>query len=219
MSARSSKQCLGACFRVRANLGSSIAAVKRELGSFPCLELLSYGSKLSYLVKTGSQDLPGPLLELSDDSIVFLFFFSRPDAAEYGIQLLRFMSMLAYLNPHYSVDPSGLYGYVIEALRNRWSLTALSEADADEVLRMRVVSLSGINASLSRELVSLSGAKASLERKAGILLRFCSEVLEGSGVLKSGGAAGSRLAFSSLGVGRETTEEVLSLLKEERGSL
>lgn len=193
-------------------------AVRRDLCSFPCMVQRSKGVPLVCSIATHPKlrPAPDPVLELSRSHVSLRFFFSRPDRAEYSMQLLSFLSILQYLKRHYSVNFSDLYGYMIEALRNSWSV-ALTEGEVSGGAQdSRIDSLSGINVSLAHELIALSDSKADLEKDFAVYKRLCLEMLEGAGVLRSDGSASNYSHLLSLGVERGTIDAARSLLATKR---
>jgi hypothetical protein len=196
-------------------LDSNLAAVRNALSSFRCLRLHSSGTRLVYTIADAVKRGNEPLLELCRDSISLRFFFAKPDRGEYTNNLLRFLSILAYLKELYSIDFTGVYSYVIEALRNSWSFSVLEDRPRDDVLSQRIDALSGVNATLSHEFVVLSREKRKLEKRVQAYRRFCAEVLEKASSAGGTGEAGQHAVLYSLGVDNAAISAIASLLAEK----
>ncbi len=209
------RRLLCSCFHVHARLVSSLAEAGNALNSFRCLKLCSSGTRRVYVIVEAAKRDHEALLELCRDSISLKFFFAKPDRREYTDNLLKFLSILAYLKAFYSVDFVEVYPYIVEALHNGWSFSVLDDQSIDDVLSQRIVALSGINVTLSRELVILSREKKMLNEKARTYRRFCAEVLENARSMTRTGDAGQHAALYSLGVGDAEISAVASLLAEK----
>ncbi len=212
---QNSKQVLCSCFRAHAQLNANLAAVRNELEHFKCLRAYSSGTRLVYTVSDAVKKNNEALLELCKDSISLTFFFAKPDSAEYTHNLLKFISILAYLKRSYSIDFTGVYGYVIEALHNSWSFSLLESQPSDGVLRQRIDALNEANATLSHEFVSLSRKKNALEKKINIYKSFCTEVMEKATSRDRKGEAVPHTALYSLGVDNSEIRAVTSLMAEK----
>jgi hypothetical protein len=193
-----------------------MATVRNALSAFRCMRLRSSGTRLIYSIVDAVKKGNEPLLELCRNSISLRFFFAKPDRGEYTSNLLRFLSILAYLDALYSIDFTGVYGYVIEALRNNWSLSALEDRPCDDVLIQRIDALNGVNATLSYEFVSLSREKKKLEKDAQTYRMFCAEVLEKASQAGETNEEWQHAILQSLGMDNTMISTVASLLAEKR---
>lgn len=212
---RDTRQLLSSCFHVRARLSASLAAVRCELSAFRCLRPCSSGSRLVYAVVDAKKNGDEALLELCKDTISLRFFFARPDRAEYTDNLLKFFSILAYLNGLYSVDFAEVYGYAVEALRNNWSFSVLEDRPRDDVFGQRVDALSCINATLSKEFMALSRDNRELKTRIKTYRSFCAEVLEKTAAIDGTSVVGKHAVLHSLGIDSEKVSAVASLLAEK----
>lgn len=203
---------LSSCFYVRARLDSGMAAVRRLLDDFPCLKLRASGTKLIYSIIESPPNGPAPLLEFCHESVALRFFFARPSRSEYAGNFTKFLSILAYLKDLYSVDFAGLYGYVIEAIHNGWSFTALESAESGDLRNLRIGELSKANAALSAEFVALASSKRKLDEKVRVYQKFVSEVLEHVQSSQEG-VPGQQTLLS--GIDPATARTVFSLMAEK----
>ncbi len=210
------KQLLSSCFHVHTRLKANMAAVRCSLSSFKCLRLHSSGTRLVYAIVDASNKGNDPLLELYRDSISLRFFFLKPDRREYTTNLLRFLSILTYLDASYSIDFTGVYGYVIEALRNSWSFSVIEDRPYDDVLNQRIYALSNANAAISHEFVLLSRENKELEKKVQAYGGFCAEILDKAALMNGTGEAGRHAVLHSLGVDNAEINAVASLLAEKK---
>lgn len=179
------KQELCASFYAAAKLNCTLAELKRRMLLFPDTRILADG--LTIRCSVG-----GSLLDFRSDGITYSYYFESESKRNKGTNMVKFLSILAYLKELYEVRIDCMYDPLLEVIGD--SLLLLHDGNGyDETEKERIRSLSGSNTALSRELLSLYKRKEEIERQAGILGEFSKSIIE---------------KFSN-GASKERTKEIL----------
>jgi hypothetical protein len=114
------RRLLSSSFSIRCRLIGRIDEAKRRLDSNPCLRMFSYGTRLGYRLMERHNKESCPILELEGNLIRYTFFFDMPSKRTYSLNLLRCISILAYLRGVYLVDFGEVYPFFAEAMSESW---------------------------------------------------------------------------------------------------
>lgn len=208
------KYVLGSTFRASCKLKTDLATVKTQIGCLPCLKLISSEGRLKYALFEQSKDISNAHVEFSDKEVVFRFYFKKPSGSEYNINLLKFLSLLAYLRDFYEVELASIYSYLIESLRNNWHfIPNTKEIKENEELFEKLDSLNDANITISQELFKLEREKNTVENKLALYKSFVSEII--NRLPKKPGKSDTDSYFDaliSIGMEKQQINEILSAI-------
>ncbi|HUC38780.1 MAG TPA: hypothetical protein VL944_01480 [Candidatus Acidoferrum sp.] len=197
-------------FCVKGKLISAISEVEKTLGSVPEIKQVSCGETIGFELLNGGDGKQ--VVELDSSSVRLVFYFNEQNKRRYSACLLKFFSILAIVNDHYTFDIKPLYSYVIESLR--WSLpyAEAQENDPKAVARLswNLRNMTFANASLSQEIFENKRRMDDIQSKLADYGAFCKKVV-GSLSQKNGNVLKDLEA--SFGIGQELGKKVCAMLE------
>jgi hypothetical protein len=121
-------------------------------------------------------------LQLMGTKLIFNYSFAKSCNKEYAKNLVRFLSILAYLSDLYETDLSTLYPILMEVLVGYVEEMPYQNKKVEniELLVLQTKTLSEMNCSLSLKLIASQIKCQDLERENKNLLRFSKEAIEGA---------------------------------------
>lgn len=198
------KQRLCASFSAEARLRSTLGEVKRRTLLFPDTMLAAEGLSPKFIIG-------GSLLELRKESITYTYYFENAGSKNKGINLARFLSILAYLRNDYEVRIDSFYTPILETIEDSLLLMQENGESVDPVENERMNELGRSNEALSRETISLLKKNAELGRREVIFRKFSNRIMER---LPHAGAskATAKEALIKMGIDEQLSNELLELL-------
>ncbi len=164
-------------FNVDARLKCSMQQLRGRMENNAALRLLSRGTRLRYEVIGVPEK---QLLELGQDGIRFIFYFSKPTDMVFSAGLMRLFAILAMVDDLYDIRLGAVYSYVIDALARHYPVYELDRRDSGDVKRLskEVDALTFANSRLSHDIYSLEEAKRELAAELGACKEFCAKVID-----------------------------------------
>ncbi len=197
-------QELCASFYAAAKLKSSLSELKKQMLLFPNTKIVADGLTVRCAVGDAQVDL-------RSDSITYSYCFDTAGKRNKGVNLVKFLSILAYLKSSYEVRIDSLYTQILEMMED--SLLLLHDgagSDGNHADAERIKALSESNNVLSNELLSLNKKMAELKRREEVLRRFSTAVLE---KLSSGASKESvKAALGKIGIGEQLSAGLMEIL-------
>ena len=194
-----------ASFFAAASLNSSLGAVRRLMLLFPETRPVAEGLTLKFIVGNS-------LLEFRKEGITYTYYFEIATKKGTATNLIRFLSILAYLKAVYEVRIDSFYGPIMETINDSLFLAREDDSGGGQA-DARISELSKSNAAISKEAIALSRRKEKLEREGAILKRFALVVIE---KLSQGGPliVGMKEAVSRMGIPEPLCSEVIEILSK-----
>jgi len=169
---------LSSSFAVNASIkpNTNMRDIRNTMNQLPNLRLVSFGTKISYEILDNSGE-EHSVLEILPDRVKIIFFFSKPNPLTYNSNLLKFLSMLAYLDRHFVIELRTLYPYVIEAIRE--SMFPNSNIENNNVLlEMKIEALSDANRELSAYVLEIEKRKLEEAERYAVFKKFFEDATE-----------------------------------------
>ena len=202
-------------FHARAELHGSLSNVRTAMKSMPNVEVASTGTIMRFIIReTESPKSALAIMAFTNNDITFTFYFNEPNVSEYKKNLLKFMSILAYLKDFYTINMRDLYAYVIEALRHCDYMMAREAGSAYDLSKERMNALSGVNISLSHELSLRNARIKAIESELATYRSFSEEVIKKL-VQRSNKLPSDAIEIlSAIGIDSKLTNAVVPLICE-----
>ena len=199
-----SRQELCASFYAAAKLKSSLSDLKKQMLLFPDTKIVAAGLTIRCAVGDALVDFKG-------DGITYSYYFDIAGKKNTGVNLVKFLSILAYLKSSYEVRIDSLYTQILETVEE--SLLLLHDstgADGNPVEAERIKALSESNTVLSDELLSLNKKIAESKRREEVLRSFSATVLERFSSNSS--KEGMMEALGKIGIGEQLSADLMEIL-------
>ena len=207
---------LSSSFVVNASIkaNTNMRDIMNTMNQLPNLKLVSFGTKISYEVLDNSSEAHS-ILEILPDCIKIVFFFSKPNPVTYNSNLLKFLSLLVYLDRHFSIELKMLYPFVIEAIHESMFPNGNVENN-NELLEMKIEALSDANRELSAYILEIEKRKLEEAEKYAVFKKFFDDVTEN--ICKKSGyrKETAEKNLSLMGIDETTIKGAIDMLTAEK---
>ncbi len=169
--------------KVKATLRVSAAELEKKLAAFPfakATEGTEKGTEIKYKVcKKGKEKSDMLILECSKDGITLSFYYDEKSKPGKTLNLLRFMSLLAYLKGSYEVVLDELYEQIVESISYAAVIGYKPYIEIDENKTSDLLnSLGKSNLALSNKITELEKSLTGVKEDNVIYKQFSKEVLD-----------------------------------------
>lgn len=200
-------------FHARAEPRSSLIDIRNAMKGMPEAKHTSTGTRMLYSIGVaGDRNAPEAMLELAPKGITFTFYFKEPNHRVYKHNLLRFLSILAYLKDEYSVDISEIYGYVIEALRYEDYTLTQEAASIVYQPNERMDVLNRVNVSLSHELSLKNERIRTMDKQLAAYFSFSKKLIQKLSVSCSSASPNTNEILKIAGIDEGLAKDILLLI-------
>lgn len=205
---------MSSTFHARAELHGVLGDVRRVMGHMPNVKLVSTGTRMRYMIQDQeNSEEAGAIIEFTSNDITFRFFFKKPNEYEYRYNLLRFLTILAYLKELYTVDLGDIYSYIIEVLRRYDCIIMQQDSGSrEEIAKERMEALNDANVSLSHELSRISEQIREMSRRLDSYKAFSKEVIDRLAQRNGKAPSGAGGVLYAIGIDKGLVDEIASLV-------
>ncbi len=207
--------------RVKATLKVSADEVKKKLAAFPFAKATDgteKGTEIKYKIcKKGKEKADMMLLDCQKDSISLSFYYDEKSKPGITLNLVRFISLLAYLKGSYEVMLDELYEQIVESISYAAVIGYKPYIEIDESKTSDMVnSLGKSNLALSNKITEIESSLNITKEEVKTYEQFAKEVLEKFSM--KGDEA--RSSADMLGIDTGLRDKVVALLnKKKKGEM
>jgi hypothetical protein len=186
------------------------------MSGMPNMRLASTGTIIRYVMRDPKDhNEAGAIAEFTYNDVSLRFLFNVPNPHEYRQNLLKFISILAYLRDVYTVSMCDIYGYVIDALKQDDCITMRQSSGVDNLAKERMDALNRVNVSLSHELSLRNARTKEADKKLACYKSFSEEIIQRL-VQRSGKEISEgRDVLCALGIDVRLSNEIVLMISGE----
>ena len=164
---------------VKATLKVTIEELKARMNAFPFAKQAE-GEGIKYKIrKPGKEKSDMMLLECAKDGLSLGFYYDDKSKPGKTLNLLRFMSLLAYLKGSYEVVLDELYEQIVESISYAAVIGYKPYIEIDEAKTHDLVDALGkSNLALSNKILEIESSQTVLKDKLAIYEKFAKEVID-----------------------------------------
>lgn len=198
-------------FVLRGRIKTNTTKVKERLSCLPNMKLVSYGTRLKYIVIEG-EDKTSATFEAGPESLCMSFFFDEPSPLLYNKNMMKLLSILAFLEKDYEVDLTSLYVPIIEILHGFVLFKPDPKKGYAERLERQIKALSCSNNSIADRLIERERILEKTINDGEAYRQFCLSVLDYvKGISQNRGMAFANL--NAIGVSDSNSAKIIRLLQ------
>lgn len=206
-------------FHTRAELRSPLSDLKNVMKNMPNVKCASTGTRMRYSIREiNKQEAREVILELAPREINFMFYLKEPNIQDHKHNLLRFLSILAYLKDVYTINMRDMYAYVIEALRYDNYTSTRETSNTIYPSNERMDALNDVNVSLSHELSLKNECIKKTDKQLAICLSFSKEIIQKLSPRNNNASSNYGEFLNVAGIDKNLASEILSLISEDTDS-
>ena len=201
---------------VKATLKVTAEELKKRLAAFPfakATEGTVKGTEIKYRIcKPGKEKSDMMLLECTKEGLSLGFYYDEKSKPGKTLNLLRFMSLLAYLKGSYEVMLDELYEQIVESISYAAVIGYKPYVEMDQSRSNDLLdSLGKSNLALSNKITEMEGSLGTLNEKIAVYEKFAKEVIDRFSM--KGDEAKS--SADMLGVDSELRDKILEMLSKK----
>ncbi len=206
-------------FHTRAELRSPLSDLRNAMKNMPNVKCTSTGTRMRYSIhEINKHEAHEVTLELTPKEINFTFYLKEPNIQDHKHNLLRFLSILAYLKDVYAISMRDMYAYVIEALRYDNYTPVHKTSNTIYPSNERMDALNDVNVSLSHELSLKNECIKKMEKQLAICLSFSKEIIQKLSPRSDNASSNYGEVLNTAGIDKGLASEILSLISEDTSS-
>jgi hypothetical protein len=198
---------------VKATLKVTEEELKKRMSAFPFAKQVE-GDWIKYKIyKSGKEKSDMMLLECTKEGVSLSFYYDEKSKPGKTLNLLRFMSLLAYLKGIYEVVLDELYGQIVESISYAAVIGYKPYIEIDEAKTHDLLdSLGKSNLALSNRVMAMESSQAILRDKIAIYEKFAKDVIDRFSM--KGNEA--RSSADMLGVDSELRDKIVAMLSKKQ---
>lgn len=176
---KETERTLKSSFSVMGKLRVPMHELYAHLESASFLSLVKAGEPQIYSINE-AEGVNNSELQISGNKLTFIYRFQRSSTREYARNLLKFLSILAYLGDLYEPELKFLYPAITEVLVGyaEESLYSNKKIENSDLLIRQIKALSSMNCSLSLKILEFQLKCKNLEDEKSNLAKFSKDAIE-----------------------------------------